>query len=103
VIARMGLVGGGLWIALWLSWFTLLVRTRRRMSALGNVRRSLIDVCMAGVVGILVNAYFDPSLESPQVALWLWTLFGLGIGLAMARDHNAGEPALMAAVPLRRS
>ena len=102
VLARMGLIGAGLWIALWLSWFTLLVRTRRRMPGLRNLRRGLIDVCMAGAVGMLVNAYFDPSLESPQVALWLWTLFGLGIGLAMARDQGAGDPALTQAVPAPR-
>jgi O-antigen ligase len=99
VLARMGLIGAGLWIALWLSWFTLLVRTRRRMSGPRNLRRGLIDMSMAGVVGMLVNAYFDPSLESPQVALWLWTLFGLGIGLAMARDEGTADSALMTAAP----
>jgi hypothetical protein len=102
VLARMGVVGAGLWIALWLSWFTLLVRTRRRMPGLRNLRRGLIDVCMAGVVGMLVNAYFDPSLESPQVALWLWTLVGLGIGLAMARDDGRAEPALTTATLVPR-
>ena len=37
---------------------------------------------IVGVTAILVNAYFDPTIESPQVALWLWTLVGLTLGLA---------------------
>jgi hypothetical protein len=31
-------------------------------------------VCMVGVTATLVNAYFDPTLESPQAAIWLWTV-----------------------------
>jgi hypothetical protein len=37
---------------------------------------------MVGVTAILVNAYLDPTLEGPQVAIWLWTLVGLGLGIA---------------------
>ena len=42
----------------------------------------LTEVCVVGAVAILVNAYFDPTLESPQVAIWLWTIVGIGLGLA---------------------
>jgi hypothetical protein len=94
VFGRMGLVGAAIWIALWASWYTLLLRSRRPLRALGHVRRvALIDVVLVGVTATLVNAYFDPALESPPVALWTWALFGLGVGLARMRAHPAPAPA----------
>ncbi|HSJ70875.1 MAG TPA: hypothetical protein VLA29_04415, partial [Acidimicrobiia bacterium] len=30
---------------------------------------------------ILVNSFFDPTLEGPQVGFWLWLVFGLGVAL----------------------
>jgi len=98
VLARMGLVGAGLWVALWWSWFRFIRRARRRLQGL---RRGLIEVCMVGVVAMLVGAYFDPTLESPQAALWLWTLFGLGLGL-VGHERRSHDPAFNhSAVPAR--
>jgi hypothetical protein len=45
------------------------------------------------VVAILVNAYFDPTVESPQVALWLWSLFGVGLGLVARERLHREQPA----------
>ena len=33
---------------------------------------------LAAIPGFLVGAYFDPSLEGPHVAIWLFTVVGLG-------------------------
>jgi hypothetical protein len=89
VLVRTGLIGGTLWVAFWVSWyFVLLSRLRRRSAALSPLSAGILKVCVVGVTAILVNAYFDPTLESPQVAIWLWTLVGLGLGIASMRPGS---------------
>jgi O-antigen ligase len=91
VLARMGVIGLAVWISLWVAWFATMLRSRHRLrSSSQRFTRGLMSFAIAGVVAILVNAYFDPTLESPQVAIWLWSLFGLGLGL-VARERLAGE------------
>jgi hypothetical protein len=91
VLARMGVIGLGIWISLWLAWFATMFRSRHRMQAKSErFARGMMSFTIVGVVAILVNAYFDPTLESAQVALWLWSLFGLGLGL-VAREKLARE------------
>jgi hypothetical protein len=59
------------------------LRARSKFRAVGRrFETSLVEVCVVGVSAILINAYFDPTLESPQVAIWLWTLVGVTLGLA---------------------
>lgn len=92
VLARLGLVGLGLWVALWASWLTRVFRRAHR--SLRQVRpwmdRAgwLALLSGAGVVGVLVNAYVDPTLETPMVAVWLWSLFGFGV-LAVCERRSA--------------
>jgi len=82
VFARMGAIGAALWAAIWIVWLRVALRARRRLRSMGlALEAGLIEVSIVGVTGILVNAYFDPTLESPQVALWLWALVGLTLGL----------------------
>lgn len=91
VLARMGVIGLGIWISLWVAWFATMIHGRHRMQSKSQrFTRGLMSFAIVGVVAILVNAYFDPTLESPQVALWLWSLFGLGLGL-VARERLARE------------
>ena len=87
VYARMGLIGLTIWIAFWALWCTALLKARSRFRALGRrLEMGLVEVSLVGAAAILVNSYFDPTLESPQVAVWLWTFVGLGLGLvAIAR------------------
>jgi hypothetical protein len=78
-----------LWITLWLTWYAVVLRARSRLKFLGRYfDAAVIEVCIVGVTGILVNAYFDPTLESPQVAIWLWTLVGLTVGIAALNRPN---------------
>lgn len=82
ILARMGIIGGILWATFLGSWYVLMYRRSREGSTeLSAEMRGILKVCMVGVAAILVNAYFDPTLESPQVAIWLWTLVGLGVGI----------------------
>lgn len=86
VVVRMGLVGAVLWAALWGCWFWQLVSARRRLRASAHDHMAgLVEVCLVAAAGLLVNAIFDPTLESPQVAVFLWTVFGLGVVLAARR------------------
>lgn len=82
VLARMGMLGLLLWVLLWCCWFYRVVRASTRLQQRGFERSARMSkTCVAAVVGILVNSFFDPTLEGPQVALLLWTLFGLGLVL----------------------
>jgi hypothetical protein len=82
IFARSGLIGFGLWALMWTSWFHQLLKARRRflargMTLLADVNTWLIAIAAA----ILTNAIFDPTIESPQVAAWVWAIFGAGLGL----------------------
>jgi hypothetical protein len=83
VFARMGLVGAVLWFLLWSTWYRTTLRARSRLRRAGKrFEAGVLEVAMVGVTATLANAYFDPTLESPQVAVWLWTLVGLALALA---------------------
>jgi hypothetical protein len=50
---------------------------------------------VAAVLGFLIGAYFDPSLEAPPAGIWLFTLVGLGATHSMAERRRwapAGPP-----------
>jgi len=72
-----------------------------------STRRALIAVLVVGVTVTLVNAYFDPTLEGAQVAIWLWTLVGLGTALAhpkptqLVRQHVSSRSQRLRGSKLR--
>ncbi len=86
----MGLIGITLWIVFWVLWSVALLKARLRFRALGmRFEMGMIEVSFVGAIAILINSYFDPTLESPQVAIWLWVLVGIGLGLvAIAAPHT---------------
>jgi hypothetical protein len=89
VLARTGLTGMALWTALWLifGWASFLAL--RCASLFNNWRRiGVLAWATAGVGAMIVNAFFDPSLEGPQVAVWLWVLVGLVAAAAPSRDRS---------------
>lgn len=89
ILARMGFVGAALWAVFWMTWFVEMVDLHRRLNLSGRMRE-------AGVAGwlllvgaaILVNAIFDPALEGPQVAWWMWGFVGFGIALSVLERWN---------------
>lgn len=101
VLARMGWIGGGVWISLWLVWFTETWRAWRKYRDLGlPVLSGTCAWAMVGVAAIHINAIFDPTLEGPQVAVWLWALTGLGMfAVIMSR---ATRPSLGVESPVVR-
>jgi hypothetical protein len=87
VLARMGVPGAALWLAFWTVWFFHVIRVARRRSVQDG-RGALAAWVAIAVGGILVNAIFDPTLEGPHVAVWLWSLVGLGCWLALPEGRQ---------------
>lgn len=112
VFVRLGLIGSALWALFWVTWYLSMFRARKRLLAAGeSTRRSLIAVLVVSVTVTLVNAYFDPTLEGAQVAIWLWTLVGLGTALAhpkpiqLVRQHvsRRSQPRSAGGLRLQRA
>ncbi len=90
VMARMGLTGFGLWILLWVVWYRTLWKAARKFRYAGQDQKSgFLTWSMMAATALLINGIFDPSLESPQAAVWLWTIFGAGAVLAL--DANTAH------------
>jgi hypothetical protein len=86
VLARMGLIGLSLWIALWLGWYWHLVTGCRRLARRGmHARRKVAVLCLMVATAILVSSFFDPQLEGAQAAALLWTTFGVGVAVTSLR------------------
>lgn len=82
VLARMGFVGVVAWAGLWTVWVIQLLLLRQRLLRKGRQAEAAMGAWLvAAAAMILTNAFFDPTLEGPQVAVWLWVLFGLGAAL----------------------
>ena len=94
MLARIGFPGIGLWLLLWLTWACTCSAgsgvgpgacwTRPRPPSPGSCPPS---------PAFLIGAYFDPSLEGPHVAIWLFTVVGLGIAATRVRRPVAMVPA----------
>jgi O-antigen/teichoic acid export membrane protein len=90
IFARTGAVGLGVWVLLWLVWCLHLHRwIRRRPGGVRDPDGATAGWLLAGAIGLLVNAYFDPSLEGPQACIWLYVLLGIGA----AKTRRPRRPA----------
>jgi hypothetical protein len=84
VLARAGVPGLVLWIAVIVSWLALMTKTmfearRRHQFQIANL--FLVVICY--ILAILINASFDVALEGPMQGILFWCLFGFGLGCAM--------------------
>jgi hypothetical protein len=86
IMARMGVMGIALWIAVWVGWYWKLVAGCRRLAREGlHTRRQVAVLSLMVATSVLVSCFFDPQLEGPQVAALLWTTFGIGVAVTTAR------------------
>ena len=93
VLARTGLLGLSLWVAIWLGWYWRLIMGCRRLARRGqHTRRQVAVLCLAVNTAILVSAFFAPPLEGAQVAVVLWTAFGVGVTVTSTRPWAGGLP-----------
>ena len=91
ILARVGFPGFGLWVLLWLTFAVQLIRwVRRRPGGVRDPEAALGVWYLASVVGFLIGAYFDPSLEGPHAGIWLFTL----VGLAAAQSRVGRRPSI---------
>jgi len=80
ILARLGIVGASLWIALWVGWYWRLISGCRRLAQRAlYTRRRVAVLCLMVVTASLVGSFFDPSLEGAQAAVLLWIAFGIGL------------------------
>jgi hypothetical protein len=96
ILARVGFPGLGLWLLLWLTFGVHLLRwVRHRPGGMRDPANAAAMWYLAAVPGFLIGAYFDPSLEGPHAAIWLFTLVGLGAAHTLEggrRSAPAGPP-----------
>lgn len=95
ILVRLGIVGATIWAVMLLSWFRRvagLALDGRRLRGPVPERVRLAMLASAIAAGMLLNAFFDPTFESPVVATWLWSVLGIGIGVVL-RKETSSAPA----------
>jgi hypothetical protein len=98
ILARMGFAGVALWAMVWIAWTVELLLLRGRLLARARIGEAgIVEWLLVSAAAILVNAIFDPSLEGPQVAWWLWALLGFGVAMDVLEQWG-----LLARFTLRR-
>lgn len=99
VLARSGFVGIGLWFMMFAIWLVELLMTRNRLLARGRIGEAGVAVWLVvSIPTILVNAIFDPTLEGPQVAWWLWAMVGFGVAF-ITLERSGRLPLLSLSKP----
>jgi O-antigen ligase len=94
VLARSGVPGLILWVALQLSFaYAMMGGFLRARWAGQQVRASVIAWVVAYWCAFMVNASFDVYLEGPQGGIWFWCLMAYGLALLLEeRDPSAPRP-----------
>jgi hypothetical protein len=84
VLARAGVPGLVLWLAVIVSWMALMAKAMfeaRKREQIQIANLFLVVICY--ILAILINASFDVALEGPMQGILFWCLFGFGLGCAM--------------------
>jgi len=89
ILARAGVPGFALWIALQLSFAGGLFASYIRATRTGDRQWANVFVfLMVYWIAFLTNATFDVYLEGPMGGIWFWTVFGAGIGAMRVYKTN---------------
>ncbi|GAA4248176.1 O-antigen ligase domain-containing protein [Azospirillum formosense] len=84
ILARSGVPGFVLWVAMLGSWVAFMVRAfllARRHGDRAWARLFVFLLCYW--LSIVINASFDVALEGPMLGIWFWVLFGTGIAAGL--------------------
>jgi O-Antigen ligase len=80
VLARMGVPGLFLWSLLQLAFAGTMLTWSLRARRVGARLWSLFDAwLLVAWFAIMIDTSFDPYLEGPQGAIWLWSIVGVGL------------------------
>jgi O-antigen ligase len=102
VLARMGVPGLVLWIAIQSAFGLALVRTILRLRGQSSEDRrwaAILTWILIYWTAMLVDTSFDPYLEGPQGGIWFWAV--IGMGLAALRCQAARTVSAVSARPSR--
>jgi O-antigen ligase/polysaccharide polymerase Wzy-like membrane protein len=94
VLARMGVPGLVSWALLQLGFAATMLTWALRARRLGARLWAMFDAWLfVGWLAIMIDTSFDPYLEGPQGAIWLWSIVGVGIAAAeiQRREFSAGR------------
>lgn len=80
ILARAGVVGLALWIAVLVAFAWVIIRAAQRASKAGRA----IWVAVMGWLFVywaaaVINGSFDVYLQGPQGGIWFWVIVGLGV------------------------
>ena len=91
ILARSGVPGLLLWSAVHAVWAAALLRAILRSRKRRELEWNKIFVfLLAYWLAAIINASFDVYLEGPMGAIWMWTIYGIGIA-AIKIHRNSPE------------
>ncbi|MEM9414118.1 MAG: O-antigen ligase family protein [Planctomycetota bacterium] len=89
VLARMGVPGFALWIALQLSWLYTMVNAYVRARQRGDVTWMMLFVFLVAYwLAMHFNAAFDVYFEGPMGGIWLWSIIGFGLAASWVYERR---------------
>ena len=92
ILARAGVPGFLLWVALLGSWVAFMVRAFLLARRHGDRAWSRLFVFLLCYwLSIVINASFDVALEGPMLGIWFWVLFGTGIAAGLIHRSEIAE------------
>lgn len=95
MLGRAGVPGAALWLIFAAAWLGLMQQMAGAARRRGQHEwAGLFVFLMCYALALIINAFFDPSLEGPMQGVWFWCLVGLGNGAAgVYRYRTLGFPA----------
>lgn len=89
ILARSGVPGLLLWIALQVAFGLSLLRAAGRARARGDTAWvPVLGFVFIYWLAALVNASFDPYLQGPHGGIWFWSMFGVGLAAIRLADRR---------------
>jgi O-antigen ligase len=91
ILARSGVPGFALWVALLVTFAFQMVRMVLHARRRDRVVWSRVALwCFVYWLAMVVDSCFDVALEGPQLGIWFWSLMGFGVALqTVYKEHFA--------------
>ena len=101
VLARMGVPGMLLWLALqtWYGIALWLIYWRRKLKR--DPAAGLFLWLLIYWLGAMINAAFDVYLEGPQGGVWFWSIYGFGLSMILGDKDARNVSTHILSIPRR--